>query len=65
MEAKSGIQYIVILTEECASLESAVINPLHRRLLVAALMHIYMTGGPVKEGITFINYKSTYCLTDY
>ncbi|XP_060804903.1 non-structural maintenance of chromosomes element 3 homolog isoform X2 [Amyelois transitella] len=49
VEAKSGIQYIVVLNEECESLTPTCIDPLHRRLLIAALMHIFMTGGPVKE----------------
>lgn len=50
VEAKSGIQYIVVLTEECDSVQSNVNDPLQRKLLVAALTHIYMSGGPVKEG---------------
>ncbi|XP_053611161.1 non-structural maintenance of chromosomes element 3 homolog isoform X2 [Plodia interpunctella] len=49
VEAKSGIQYIVVLDEECESLTPSYVDLLQRRLLVAALMHIYMTGGPVKE----------------
>lgn len=49
VEAKSGIQYILILTEECESLDSSAVDAHHRKLLVAALTHIYMTGGPVKE----------------
>ncbi|KAL0822026.1 hypothetical protein ABMA28_005402 [Loxostege sticticalis] len=49
VEAKSGIQYIVVLTEECDSVQSNVNDPLQRKLLVAALTHIYMSGGPVKE----------------
>ncbi|XP_041982321.1 non-structural maintenance of chromosomes element 3 homolog [Aricia agestis] len=50
VEAKSGIQYIVVLDEPCqdAPLSNAV-DPHQRKLLVAALTHIYMTNGPVKE----------------
>ncbi|XP_075980384.1 non-structural maintenance of chromosomes element 3 homolog [Anticarsia gemmatalis] len=49
VEAKSGIQYIVVLNEECESLLSTVTEEHHRKLLVAALMHIFMSGAPVKE----------------
>ncbi|XP_059048738.1 non-structural maintenance of chromosomes element 3 homolog [Achroia grisella] len=49
VESKSGIQYIVVLNEESDLEPSCVSNPHHRRMLIAALTHIYMTGGPVKE----------------
>ncbi|KAM3957934.1 non-structural maintenance of chromosomes element 3 homolog [Aphomia sociella] len=49
IESKSGIQYIVVLDEQSNSQPSCITDPLHRRMLVAALTHIYMTGGPVKE----------------
>ncbi|CAH0755988.1 unnamed protein product [Diatraea saccharalis] len=49
VEAKGGIQYILILTEENESLHSSTVDPHHRKLLIAALTHIFMTGGPVKE----------------
>uniref|UniRef100_A0A1E1W4G7 MAGE domain-containing protein n=1 Tax=Pectinophora gossypiella TaxID=13191 RepID=A0A1E1W4G7_PECGO len=47
--SKSGTQMIVILNKECESLPASVTDPLQRRILIAALTHIYMTGGPVKE----------------
>ncbi|KAJ0174442.1 hypothetical protein K1T71_009550 [Dendrolimus kikuchii] len=49
VEAKSGIQYIVVLNSDCESLPSTCMDMQQRKLLVAALVHIYMTGGPVKE----------------
>ncbi|RVE48028.1 hypothetical protein evm_007340 [Chilo suppressalis] len=49
VEAKGGIQYIVILTEESEGLDSIAVDPHHTRLLIAALTHIFMSGGPVKE----------------
>uniref|UniRef100_A0A2A4K7V2 MAGE domain-containing protein n=1 Tax=Heliothis virescens TaxID=7102 RepID=A0A2A4K7V2_HELVI len=49
VEAKSGIQYIVVLTQECDSLPSSAIDGHHRKLLIAALMHIFMSGAAVKE----------------
>lgn len=58
VEAKSGIQYILVLNEECESLPSTVIDSQHRRLLIAALTHIYMSGAPVKEGFKFSYYVS-------
>ncbi|XP_047521477.1 non-structural maintenance of chromosomes element 3 homolog [Pieris napi] len=48
--SKSGVQYIVVLAELCEdSLLSTVTDVSHRQLLVAALTHIFMTGGPVKD----------------
>ncbi|XP_014364449.2 non-structural maintenance of chromosomes element 3 homolog [Papilio machaon] len=49
VEAKNGVQYIVVLDEECQSLSSSVIDPQQRRILIACLIHIFMSGGPVKE----------------
>ncbi|KPJ10582.1 MAGE-like protein 2 [Papilio machaon] len=49
VEAKNGVQYIVVLDEECQSLSSSVIDPQQRRMLIACLIHIFMSGGPVKE----------------
>ncbi|XP_026754710.2 non-structural maintenance of chromosomes element 3 homolog [Galleria mellonella] len=49
VESKSGIQYIVVLNEEGNSQSSCIPDPLQRKMLIAALTHIYMTGGPVKE----------------
>ncbi|CAK1587234.1 unnamed protein product [Parnassius mnemosyne] len=49
VDAKSGVQYIVVLNDECNSLHSSVSDPQQRRLLNAALTHIYMSGGTVKE----------------
>lgn len=49
VEGKSGIQYIVVLNNECNSLPSTIMESRHRKLLTAALTHIFMTGGPVKE----------------
>ncbi|CAH2044177.1 unnamed protein product, partial [Iphiclides podalirius] len=49
LKGKDGIQYMVVLDEECQSLPSNVVDSQQRRLLVAALTHIYMSGGPVKE----------------
>lgn len=42
---------MVVLSEECESLPSAVTDMAQRRVLIAALTHIFMTGSPVKEGI--------------
>lgn len=50
VKVKDAVQYIVVLDEECNSPQSSVIDPQQRRILVAALTHIYMSGGPVKEG---------------
>ncbi|CAH4029892.1 unnamed protein product [Pieris brassicae] len=48
--SKSGVQYIVVLAELCEdSLLSTITDVTHRQLLVAALTHIFMTGGPVKD----------------
>lgn len=47
---KSGIQYIVVLDEPCNSLVSTALDSRQRKLLVAALTHVYMSNGPVKEG---------------
>ncbi|XP_068617932.1 non-structural maintenance of chromosomes element 3 homolog [Battus philenor] len=49
VDGKSGVQYIVVLNKESQSLPSACTDPEQRRLLVAVLIHIYMSGGPVKE----------------
>ncbi|KAJ8712548.1 hypothetical protein PYW07_005390 [Mythimna separata] len=49
VDSKSGMQYILVLTEECESLPSSVTDAHHRKILVAALMHIFMSGAPVKE----------------
>ncbi|XP_013180075.1 PREDICTED: melanoma-associated antigen G1-like [Papilio xuthus] len=49
VEAKTGVQYIVVLDEECQSLSSSVIDPQQRRILIACLIHIFMSGCPVKE----------------
>nr|XP_021186038.2 non-structural maintenance of chromosomes element 3 homolog [Helicoverpa armigera] len=51
VEAKSGIQYIVVLAEKYDSLPnfSSAIDSQHRTLLIAALMHIFMSGAAVKE----------------
>lgn len=50
VESRSGVQYIVVLDEECKSLPSTAANAQHKQLLIAALTHIFMTGGPVKDG---------------
>ncbi|GBP56325.1 Non-structural maintenance of chromosomes element 3 homolog [Eumeta japonica] len=49
IDSKGGVQYIVVLADESPSNLSSAIDPTHRRILVAALIHIYMTGGPVKD----------------
>lgn len=49
VDAQSGVPYIVVLTEECESLPSPVTDIQHRTVLIAALMHIFMTGAPIKE----------------
>lgn len=61
VDAKSGIQYIVVLNEECDSILSPVVNEHHRKLLIAALMHIFMSGAPVKEGLLFTIKKWLTC----
>ncbi|XP_026495717.2 non-structural maintenance of chromosomes element 3 homolog [Vanessa tameamea] len=49
VDAKQS-QYIVVLNKPCTkSMLSTYNNPQHRKLLIAALTHIYMTGAPVKE----------------
>lgn len=49
VESKSGIQYIVVLNNTSNSLSSNFMDVEQRKVLIAALTHIYMTGGPVKE----------------
>lgn len=49
VDSKSGQQYILVLTEECESLPSPIIDVHHRKILVATLTHIFMSGAPVKE----------------
>ncbi|XP_050347844.1 melanoma-associated antigen F1-like [Nymphalis io] len=49
IDAKQS-QYIVVLSEPCTnSLLSSYSNPQDRKLLIAALTHIFMTGTPIKE----------------
>ncbi|KAJ2940401.1 hypothetical protein O0L34_g80 [Tuta absoluta] len=50
--SKAGFQMILVLDEECESLPASVTDANQRRMLIAALTHIFMTGGPVKEGIS-------------
>ncbi|KAJ2940399.1 hypothetical protein O0L34_g82 [Tuta absoluta] len=47
--SKAGFQMILVLDEECESLPASVTDANQRRMLIAALTHIFMTGGPVKE----------------
>ncbi|CAB3234387.1 unnamed protein product [Arctia plantaginis] len=47
--ANAGKQYIVILSQECKSILPPIIDEHQRKLLIAALMHIFMSGAPVKE----------------
>ncbi|KAI8439829.1 hypothetical protein MSG28_013496 [Choristoneura fumiferana] len=42
-------QYIVVLKEECESLPSSISDSHQRIMLMAALTHIFMSGGNVKE----------------
>ncbi|KAH9640303.1 hypothetical protein HF086_001655, partial [Spodoptera exigua] len=65
VDAQSGVPYIVVLTEECESLPSPVIDVQHRTILIAALTHIFMTGAPIKEdmkvsNIFFIFYRKAF-----
>lgn len=55
VDSKSGMQYILVLTENCESLPSAVTDVHHRKILVAALTHIFMSGAAVKEGLIMLN----------
>ncbi|XP_046969309.1 non-structural maintenance of chromosomes element 3 homolog [Vanessa cardui] len=49
VDAKQS-QYIVVLNKPCTiSMLSTYNNPQHRKLLIAALTHIYMSGTPIKE----------------
>lgn len=50
MSASTGKQYIVILNQECESILPPIVDEHHRKLLIAALMHIYMSRAPVREG---------------
>ncbi|KAL4714858.1 hypothetical protein ACJJTC_012530 [Scirpophaga incertulas] len=49
VEAKSGIQYIVVLTEDSESLLPTSVDVQQRKLLIASLTHIFMAGGSVKD----------------
>lgn len=62
VDAQSGVPYIVVLTEECESLPSPVTDVQHRTILIAALMHIFMTGAPIKEGSYTLHTKLIFCI---
>ncbi|CAG9129551.1 unnamed protein product [Plutella xylostella] len=49
VEAKSGVQFIVVLAEEAESLPDTSSDPVLHRMLVAALTHLFMSGGRVTE----------------
>ncbi|KAG6447480.1 non-structural maintenance of chromosomes element 3 homolog [Manduca sexta] len=49
IEKKSDPKYIIVLDEDCESLDSSTLDQDQRRLLISALLHIFMSGGPVKE----------------
>ncbi|OWR53949.1 Melanoma antigen protein 2 [Danaus plexippus plexippus] len=49
LKLKDALQCIIVLDKPEKSLLSSSTNPYHRRLLIAALTHIFMSSGPVPE----------------
>lgn len=49
VDSKGGVQFIVVLDKPCESVQSGAVDPKQHTMLIAALTHIHMSGGSVKE----------------